>query len=223
VFVFGYGFNDPNVLSIIEEIGDLISNDEGMIENIYYVRWDPDAEKRSDLQDETVIASNGRQFRVWAIVTNDFTWVFRALAQEQELKSINTKLVRALAARAYKLVRSEIPRGTVEVNYDILERVADQEEELPRLLGIVEATNTNMTHPFVLSQVAKRLGYPSWHGASNLLAKIKFDTGIDVRQTDNRYHCKIKTGRASEIRKWSASAIDLLRKVKQGESYEVHV
>ncbi|KAB0266597.1 hypothetical protein FEZ63_13240 [Microvirga brassicacearum] len=223
VFIFGYGFNDPNVRSIIEDVGELIADADGFIDNIFYVKWGDSVDTKSSFQDEHVIFSTGSQFRVRAIVTNDFDWLFSELGASQELKSINTKLVRSLAARTYKLIRSDIPRGSIEVNYDALERVVDNEDELPRLLGIVQANNTNLTHPLTLTQVGQRLGGKGWHVAGKLLDRIKSEKGIDIRRSDNRYHCKIKIGRSAETRKWSSSTIDLLRKVDSGEEYTIQL
>jgi hypothetical protein len=223
VFVFGYRFNDPNIVSILEDVGELIADEEGLIKNIFYVKWDPEAETKSSLPDMHFIGSGAKQYRVRAIITAQLEWVYNALASDQELKSINTKLVRSLAARAYKLIRSDIPRGTVEVDYDVLERVAESETELPKLLGIVQANNTNLTHPFVLTQIGQKLGFPSWHGASKLLDAVKRQTGIDIRASDNRYHCKVRigSGKKSETRKWSTATVDLLSKVKAGNAYDV--
>jgi len=42
-----------------------------------------------------------------------------------------------------------------------------------------------------------KLGFPTrpdWQAANHLLNRIKDEKGIDLRSSDNRYHCKIKTG-----------------------------
>ncbi|MGW5961081.1 hypothetical protein, partial [Methylorubrum thiocyanatum] len=147
------------------------------------------------------------------------------LGHDQGLKSINTKLVRALAARAYQLIRTDIPRGTVEVNYDVLERVSENSDVLPELLGITQANNPNLTHPFVLSQIAEKLGYPSWQKINKYIDQIKREKGIDIRTSDNKYFCRIKTGKkaTSNAGKWSSATIDLIKKVKAGEPYEVNI
>jgi hypothetical protein len=221
VFIFGYGFNDPNVRAIIEDLGELIADEDGFIDNIFYVKWEENAHKKASFQDELVIGNGDKQYRVRAIVTDSFDWIYKALSADQELKSINTKLVRSLAARAYKLIRSDIPRGTVEVDYEVLERVVDNEDELPRLLGIVQASNPNMTHPLILTQVAKKIGFRSWHGASKLLDIIHEEKGIDLRKSDNKYHCKLRIGNKAETRKWSVATVDLLLKVKKGQEYSI--
>ncbi len=223
VFIFGYSLNDPNVTTILEDIGEIIANNDGLIPNIFYIIWNQDADTASSLPEEHIIASTSKKYRVRAIVTKDFGWIYKALSCEQHLKSINPRLVRALAARAFKLVRSDIPKGTVEVNYDVLELIAEKDEKLPNLLGITQASNANASHPFVLTQVAHRLGYKSWHKANDLINKIKKDTGKDIRSTDNIYHCRIKSGTNSTVRKWSWLAVQLLQKIKNGEKYTLEM
>lgn len=221
VFIFGYSLNDPNVTAIIEDIGEIIADQDGVISNIFYVSWDPEADTRPSLPEEHLVVSTDKKYRVKAITTKEFGWIYKALASEQELKSINPKLVRALAARAFKLIRSDIPKGAVEVNYDVLEMVAEKDEKLPNLLGITQATNANASHPFVLTQVAQRLGYKTWHNANKIINTIKAETGTDIRSTDNIYHCQIKSGLKGTVHKWSWSALDLFNKVKNGEPYEL--
>lgn len=221
VFVFGYSFNDENVASIISDIGEMVANGDGFIPNIFYVKWDPSASEGKNPPEEYVIGSGDAQYRIRTILSEDFGWIYKAIASEKELKSVNTKLVRALAARAYKLIRSDIPKGVLEVDYGVLEQIADSDDQLPKLLGITQTSNANMTHPFTLTQVAQRVGFKHWNPANKLIHEIKHRTGIDIRSTDNRYHCQIKSGAKSTIRKWSQEAVELMKKVKDGEEFSL--
>lgn len=220
IFIFGYGFQDPNIQAIIENVGKIISSDSGTIRNIYYVNWDALAAEKTDLQSEHLIASNGQNFRVKAIVTDSFDWIFRALAVDGELKSVNTKLVRALAARAFKLIRNDIPKGQVNVNYEVLERVAELDSELPTLLGITQSDNMNAQYPFVITQIAEMLGYQSWNPINKIILQIKKETEVDIKASDNKYHCRVKTGKKSYTPKYSHLAVDLIKKVHAQQSYE---
>jgi hypothetical protein len=224
VFIFGYGLGDTNVKAILRDIGELVADDAGLIPNVYQIVWRPDVIEKHP-PDQAVFAVEGREFRIRAIHTNELDWIFKALKSQSALTSINPKLVRALAARTMKLIRHDIPSGAVEVNYDVLERVANEKDFLPTLLGITAVDNPNQSHPLTLTQLAQRLGLPSWHSANHLLNRIKAEKGIDLRSSDNRYHCKIRTGNkaSSMTRKWSHEGVDLLRRVINGEAYEVNV
>ena len=123
----------------------------------------------------------------------------------------------------YKLIRTDIPRREFEVNYETLEGLTDADENLPNLLGIVQANNTNLSHPFVLTQVGQKLGFSGWHGAKQLIGKIRAEKGINIFETDNRYHCAVKSGVKSAVHKYSSELIALLKQVKDGAPYTVNL
>ena len=222
VFIMGYGMGDPNVKSILRDIGELVAGEDGLIRNVYQVIWRA-SKIEAQPPDQAIIAVDGKEYRIHAIHTNDFEWIFEALKSQSALKSINPKLVRALAARTMRLIRHDIPSGAVEVNYDTLERVADEKDFLPSLLGITAVNNPNFSHPLTISQLAHRVGVKNWQQLNKLIHKVKEEKNIDLRSTDNLYHCKIKTGvkATSVARKWSHQAVDLFKKVLDGEEYDL--
>jgi hypothetical protein len=223
VFILGYGFGDPNVTSIIEDVGEIIGGDDRFIRNIFYVQWNGSIHEQISFREEYVIGSGSKQYRVRAIESNEFSWISSAISQERQIKVINVRTLRAVASRMYKLIRTDIPRRQFEVNYQTLEGLISSDENLPNLLGIVPASNTNMSHPFVLTQVGQRLGYPTWHGARKLIEKVRAEKGVNIFETDNRYHCAVKsgTGPQSNVRKYSAELVALLKLVKAGSPYTV--
>ena len=224
VFFFGYSLNDPNVKAILGDIGELVSDEAGLIPNVCQVVWHS-TKPGNNHADFTSFVVEGKEYRIRAIHTAEFNWVYDALRSRSALTSINPKLLRALAARMMKLIRHDIPTGDVSVNYDILEQVAAKDEKLPSLLGITAATNPNQTHPFTLTQVAKRLGLKNWQGANKVIETILTEKGVSLKASDNRYHCKIKTGTkdSSVTHKWSHAAIDLLRLALDGTEYDVDI
>lgn len=222
VFIFGYNLGDINVKSILMDIGEIVCVEGNLIPNVYLIVYQ-DNDPGEGAPEQAVIACNGREYRVRAIHTSDLAWVFKALKSKSALTSINLKLVRALAARTMKLVRHDIPAGIVSVNYDVLENIASTTDFLPNLLGITTIDNPNQSHPYTLTQVATRIGLQNWQAVNKLLHVIKERTGYDLRSSDNRYHCKIRTGvkHSSMTRKWSNEGVELLRKVSEGTPYEV--
>lgn len=224
VFIFGYGLGDPNVKSILRDIGELVADETGLIPNVYQIIWRQEIVEKHP-PDQAVFSVDGREYRIHAIHTSELKWIFEALKSQSALTSINPKLVRALAARTMKLIRHDIPSGSVAVNYDVLERVAEEKDYLPTLLGITTVDNPNQSHPFTLTQVAQRLELQNWQAVNKLLNRIKEEKGIDLRSTDNRYHCKIKTGTkaSSMARKWSHEGVDILKKVIAGAPYEINI
>lgn len=222
VFIFGYGFNDPNISEIISEVGEILGN-EGFIENIFYVQWEPDIESIRSLSEVHTVGSGADLYRVRSITTSDLSWVLKAISQDKEFNPISTKTLRALAARTYRLIRKDIPQRTVEVDYKNLESILNKDEDLPKLLGIVSSQNSNMTHPYTITQMGRRLDFPGWHGARKLIERINKEKGVNICASDNQYHCSVKTGDKSRTGKYSKEAVALLAKVMKGEEYEVNI
>jgi len=223
VFIFGYGLGDPNVQTVLEDIGKIVADETGTITNVIQVVHHPADLEVQPSQSEFAIPINGKQFRIRVLNTGSLLEVLEALTARHELKDVNPALVRALAARVMKLTRSDIPNGNIEVDYKTLEGVLESDDALPTMLGITQADDLNKSHPYLLTAVAEQLGFASWNGANKLLERVKQETGVDIKSTDNKYHCAIKVGKkdSSVSRKYSACLVSLLKDVQDGKEYKV--
>jgi hypothetical protein len=146
------------------------------------------------------------------------------LASNEALDAISPKLLRSVLARTYNLVRHDIPKKTIEVDFKILQNAVSSDEEFAKLYGITtldDPSSINATYPFSLTGVAAELGYSYWHNANVLINKVESEKGFNIKKSDNKYHIAIRVGDKMQTHKYSHSCIDLLRKVKEGESYEL--
>ena len=73
-----------------------------------------------------------------------------------------------------------------------------------------------------MTEVSKKLGenWKSWARAQKAIEKIKREKGVDIKASDNRYHCRIYYGK-NKLGKYSEDAVDLLKKAIKGQEYEV--
>jgi len=129
-------------------------------------------------------------------------------------------------ARTYNLVRCDIPRKRVEVDFETLEHAVTVDGELGKIYGFAtvgDATKVNAQFPFSLTQVAELLGFLSWHSANQLLDRVKRESGKDIKSTDNKYHINIKAGVVMTTHKYSQECVDLLEKVKNSQEYEINL
>lgn len=222
VFIFGYGLGDPNVRTLLQDIGRIAADDSGLVSNVAQIIWHPQL-KGGPFQSEVVIddEDDGRQYRLRVLNVTSLLEIFELLSARHELKQVNPALLRALAARLMKLTRKDIPGGTVEVDYATLEKVAQDDEQLPRMLGLTFADTDNKTHPFTLSQVAAELGLKGWNALNPVIKRIADEKGVDLRASDNPYHERIKTGEKSATRKWSHEAVELFRQILAGQEYKL--
>jgi hypothetical protein len=222
LFFFGYSANDKNIKKILSDIAEIIDSKDELIPNIFLVRWIRDAASHKFGQSEELIdVGRKNRIRVCLIETSDFEWIFRVLEENRPINNVSPKLLRALMARSYQLVRSDVPRTPVALDFEMLERAVDNAEELPRLLGLAginDAAALNASHPYILSQVAQELGWKTWHPAKKVLDSIRDQTEIDVQASDNPYHIKVPAGR-SFTRKYSNRCLALIRKVRDGEDW----
>ena len=136
-------------------------------------------------------------------------------------------MLRALLDRTYKLVSSDIPKRDLPFNFELLlTNISNDDEELPKLFGLTTLNDGqafNASYKYLLTAVAKQLGFSTWHGAHNLLAQITEETGCDIKATENKYHSEVMTSSESGTHKYSDACIELLRKVKNGEEYILEI
>jgi hypothetical protein len=159
VFIFGYGLGDPNVRTLLRDIGRIAADESGLVRNVVQVVWHPQP-KPGAAKSEVVIddEDDGRQYRLRAINMTSLHSVFKLLAARHELKQVNPALLRALSARLMKLTRKDILRESIEIAYATLEQVTTDDKHIPKMLGLTFADSDNKTHPFTLTQVADELG-----------------------------------------------------------------
>ncbi|WP_300389809.1 SIR2 family protein, partial [Henriciella sp.] len=217
LLICGYSAQDPNVASILADIDEALGLPGSLIENIYFVQYNPDAANQKNLPTETLIQiEEHRSVRVKTIVTSDFGWVFRAFRSPENLNAVPAKTLRAILSRSYDLVRSDIPRKTLQVDFDLLERKLENADEFADLFGITtidSAAFETATYKYSLTEVGKKLGGNGWHEAHKYIQQIAEDTGRDIKSTDNKYHKQTRINKTL-FRKYSEAAIELLSKVK---------
>jgi hypothetical protein len=223
VFIIGYGLGDPNVNAVMSDLGEAMKDKGGLLDNIYYVEWVPDVSSVPHLKEEHVVPVEPGlpPLRVKTIVTSDFEWLFRVLADFASPVAVNTKVLRHLAARVIDLVRVDVPKNNVELDYQKIESLTDKPGELAMVLGISNVSNPNLNLPYILTQVAFKLGYSYWSYAMELLKKANETLGYDIRASDNEYHLAFKSGTKAVTHKYSEDLVDLLKQMQAENTLEL--
>jgi hypothetical protein len=200
----GYSASDPNIRAILSDIDEAIPRpgpSGTLIPNIYILEWRKDVPPDYRPAREKLIAvEDGRSVRIKAIESDDFAWVFSAFGSNQPLNAVSPKILRALLHRSYDLVRHDIPRRTVQADFDMLERAVKTGPEFAKLFGITTISgpsSNSADYPYTLSEVAEKLKGDDayWYQAQVYLDRIKREKGVDIKRSDNRYHCATKVGR----------------------------
>jgi hypothetical protein len=220
----GYSASDPNIRGILSDIDEALPVTGGVISNVFLAEWRKDISPAEYPAREKLIAIEGsRSVRINGIETSDFRWIFDALGSQQALEGVSPKVLRSLLSRSYHLVRHDIPRMTFQANFEFLEHATADQEQFAKLFGITTISDPSVVaanYPYTLSAVARKLGFNYWYAVQVLIDKVKQDKEIDIKSSDNRYHIATKYGK-SILHKYSDAAIDLLKKVKKGEAYNL--
>lgn len=221
MLIVGYGANDPNVQAILSDIDEALGLPGSLIENIYFVDFDTEAEDKSSLPTEKLIQiADNRSVRVKLIVASDFEWVFQAFKSAENLHSVPPSFMRAILARSYELVRTDIPRTQLKVDFDFLERKLKNPEDFAKLFGITTVSDASALaaqFPYSITELGQKLGGKFWHIAKVQMDIIIRDTGVDIKESDSKFH-NLQRFNKSEFHSYSDEALDLLQKVKAAQS-----
>ena len=224
----GYRADDPNIKAILYDVYRMVrATTTDIVPNIYILQWDETINEASNPAREHVISvASDINIRIKSITAKSFEWVFKAFGQAGNLEKINTKLLRALMARSVELIRSDIPKKYVEINFEQLEHAVQSGESFAKLFGVTslaDPSKVNLDYKYAATGVGQRLGYDTWHEVRKIINHIKEETGFDITATDNKYHIALKLGHKSPqlTHRYTDAAVDLFRKVINGEPYEI--
>ncbi len=220
----GYSASDPIIRSILSDIDEALPDKGGIIPNVYILEWNDKITSDSNpARDKVILTEEDRNVRVKLIESSDFGWVFDAFAANPVLNDVNPKVLRALIARSYNLVRHDIPTMTIEADFKMLNQAVEDSNTFAKLFGIANISDYSAAsahHCLSATQMTRQLGGNGSYLAVSLLRKIKDETGIDIKASDNRYHRTEKVN-TTTFHKYSADMLAILNKVHAGLPYEL--
>lgn len=221
ILFVGYSIEDENIKGVLADLDEATDIPGSIVDNLFVLGR---TNGGVPAPEKLVQVSPSKGVRVQSIEADDFEWVFEAFGHSAPLENVNPKVLRAILARAYHLVRKDIPRQRVDVDFDLISRTTESSEEFAKLFGIADlepATEFSARYPYNLTEVGKKLGFPAWHGANALISRLKDESGIDIKSSDNQYHCKVRISRKSQAHMYSNEALELLAAVRDGQPYSV--
>jgi hypothetical protein len=229
----GYSASDPNIRAILSDIDECIprlGTNAEVIPNIYILeRLPSQGATYVPAQEKLIAIEEGRSVRIKSIETDDFGWVFSAFGAHQPLNAVSPKILRALLHRSYDLVRHDIPRQTVQADFQMLERAVKTDSDFAKLFGITtisKPSSNAVDYPYTLSELAEKITGKSnayWSKAQFYIDKIKAEKNIDIKSSDNQFHSATKSGKKSVVHKYSDHLVELISQVKAGGSYKVEI
>jgi len=228
LLIVGYRPDDPNVQQVLTWADEVLSDDQSITEDIYFVQWDEDAADRDTYpREHDIKLDDGGHLEVKSIVADDFDWVFEAFAQGDEL-AVDPRYLRSLLAQTYDVVSSMSSGGEV-VDVQRLEDVATDVSELRTVLGYMEGEPGEVPpikfqHTYRPSDAAEEIGVGSYVNLNqDIIDQIEEDKGVDIRSFNNRYHIAFFEESGVTPRRYSDEALELFEKVKDGEEYSLDI
>lgn len=227
ILIVGYSISDRNIKNILADIDQVLSTPDGVIDNIYFLKWNSDAPNKSTKpKQKRVELDNKNKIIVNYIEAKEFDWVFNSFAEGGSIEGVNLKLLRSVVANTYDIVKEKAPQKDVSIKYDSLQRAASSEESLGTVFGVSnleDPPDMNLFYRYNLTDVANELGYGHWKKANDLIKKINKEKGMNIKDSDNKYHVDIDANRDYETHRYSDDAVDLLERVDNNEEYNVEV
>ena len=222
----GYSATDPNIRSILSDIDEALPEKGGVIPNVYILHWNSSIGPETyPAHDKVIQTEDDRTVRVKLIEASNFSWVFEAFAANPVLDNVNPRVLRALLARSYELVRHDIPKMKIEADFKMLTDNVGSPEAFAKLFGIANISDYSAAsahHRYTATQIAAKLGEPTWHIANKLVERVRREKGVDIKATDNVYHRAEKLNK-SIFHKYSEEAFQLLRSVQAGDQYQLKI
>lgn len=227
VLIAGYGVGDANVKRVLRDLDQILAPEDGVIENILFLQWNSQEEiaEREVFDSQRRFDLNGNRVFLNYTTANGFEWVFRAFGGGGSIEGTNLKLLRSVLANTYDVVATKAPRKEVDIEYESLQWAAESEDAMGTLFGVTLLDNPqdlNLHYRYRLSDLAERLGYETWHPAHYLIEEIEEETGVNIKEADTIYHIDIAFNRSEPDHRYSDAAVELLRKVDEGEEYELN-
>lgn len=220
----GYSASDPNIRAILSDIDEALPEAGGIIPNVYILDWNPSLSEGSTPPREKLIStSEDRSVRVKLIEAEDFAWVFDAFGANPPLNDVNPKILRALIARSYEMVRHDIPKMAVHADFEMLSESVKDSTTFGALFGIAnikDYSTLSAKYPYSATELGRHLGGQTWHLCNKLIDKITSEKGVNIRESDNKYHICEKINK-TKFRKYSDEALKLLTSCRDGKDYTI--
>jgi hypothetical protein len=191
------------------------------------VEWQESLKDEFHSKEKSILVSDGRNIRVKNIVTTSLKWILESFSTNESNIKVSPKLLRALIARTTELVRRDFPTKKLDVDFKILTNAVSSTENLAKLYGVTMLMNPsaiNANFPYTLTDISNKLGHRNWHHANSLLDNLKKISGIDIKESDNKYHIGVRSGTSSTNHKYSEEMYTILKKFSEtGKMPEVSI
>ncbi|MCU5031541.1 hypothetical protein BK720_01635 [Bacillus thuringiensis serovar brasilensis] len=242
IIFLGYSLSDSNIKKILLDIAEMVcESPEEIVDNIWFVEWSRDSilNEYKPPSDKYISLDDGKSIRTNYILLHTFEELFETLNQG-DVSSVNA--LQNLEDKIYNIVKSK-SISELKVDYLTMSHI-ENEDALAKLIGFQRTDDSGqgevrsvsvigvgvmsnpeqikLTFPFRISDIAQELGVKGWYYVNKLIEEITEQTGVNIKETSNRYHCDMGIKENQPQHRYSVEAIELLKKVLNEEKYSVY-
>lgn len=203
--IMGYSVQDENIKEILSDIAEMLDDVNHLLPNIWLVEWKEHIDKKESMPKEKLVdLGNNRSLRVNVIVVENYIELYKTLGESVVVDKVNMKLLRNLSRSVYNIVRSKTSQ--LNVNIATLNAFSD-EDHLFNVLSVQDLNPEALTaiYQYRLSDITKSWGKHNSEGVK-ILKQIQERTGYDIKQSLNKYHIDMNTGRKPVADRWYSEA-----------------
>lgn len=239
IIFIGYSLSDENIVGILNDIADMISVEDNLVENIWLIDWKKDKidEDKRPSSEKVINLGENKTIRINYIEVNDFIELFKTLYQGS---SVEIDELLNLQDTIYNIVKSKTITN-LEVDAisfkdvwtenniidslglkDILEkpdaRNISGKETFLNFSVINDPEQVLTEYPYRITDIAGKIGDGHWHRANKIINEIESKYNIEIKSSNNVYH--IDVGVKACNHRYSNKLLDLITKYINGEKIE---
>ncbi|MGG5460286.1 SIR2 family NAD-dependent protein deacylase [Clostridium sp. B9] len=239
IIFIGYSLSDENIVGILNDIADMISVEDNLVENIWLIDWNKDTidEEKRPPSEKVINLGENTTIRINYIEVNDFIELFKTL---QQGSSVEIDELLNLQDTIYNIVKSKTITN-LEVDSISFKDIWTENNIIDKLglkdiVGKPDTSNINgkeaflnlsimndpeqvlTEYPYRISDIASKIGDDHWYRANKIINEIERKYNIEIKTSNNIYHLDVGVNGSNH--RYSNKLLDLITKYINGEEIE---
>lgn len=240
IIFIGYSLSDENIIGILNDIADMISVEDNLVENIWLIDWnrEPITEEQRPPSEKVINLGENKTIRINYIAVNDYVELFKTLYQGS---SAEVDELFKLQDTVYNIVKSKtitnlevdmISFKDVWTENNIMSKLGLKEiidksdstsieasDTFVNLSIIEEPEQVLAEYPYRISDIASKMGDDHWYRTNKLITEIEEKSGIKIKNSNNSYH--IDVGVNGKNHRYSNELLKVLNQYINGEEVKL--
>lgn len=236
IIFIGYSISDENIIGILNDIADMISVEDNLVENIWLIDWSKEKidEDIKPPTEKVINLGENKTIRINYILVNDYIELFKTLYQGS---SVEVDELLKLQDTVYNIIKSKtitnlevdaISFKDIWTENNIIDKLGlkdvigksdtgnfSSEKTFLNLSVINDPEQVLTEYPYRISDIASKIGDDHWYRANKVISEIEDKYNIEIKSSNNVYH--IDVGVKACNHRYSNRLLELVKKYISGE------